>query len=108
MMVKDHSAANDQLKALAASKNIDLPGGLGAAAHAKKAELEVLSGQAFDKSYVSNQIKAHEDTVTLLRKEIASGQDADAKAFAQKALPTVEAHLKAADKIADGLGISRQ
>ena len=76
------------------------------AARAEKAELEVLSGHAFDSSYVTNQIKAHEDTVALLRKEIASGQDPDAKAFAQKVLPAVEGHLKAADKIADGLGVS--
>ena len=108
MMVKDHTAANEHLKALASSKNVDLPGGPGVAARAKKTELEVLSGHAFDSSYVAGQIKAHRETVALLRKEIASGEDADAKAFAQKVLPTVEGHLKAVDKIADGLGIARQ
>jgi putative membrane protein len=105
MMVKDHSAANEELKTLAASKNITLPNGPGAAAHAKKVELEALSGKSFDNSYVSNQIKAHEDTISLLQKEISSGQDADAKAFAQKILPTVQAHLKAIEKIADSLAI---
>jgi putative membrane protein len=106
MMVKDHSAANAQLRTLAASKNVTLPKGPGVAADAKKAELEVLSGHSFDSSYLSNQIKAHEDTVVLLQKEISSGSDAEAKAFAQQVLPTVQAHLQAADKLADGLGVS--
>jgi putative membrane protein len=105
MMVKDHSAANQELKSLAASKSVPLPHGPGVAAHAKKAELEALSGSAFDKSYVANQIKAHQSTVTLLQKEISSGKDSDAKAFAQKVLPIVQSHLSAAEKIADSLGI---
>jgi putative membrane protein len=99
MMVKDHSAANAQLRTLASTKNIRLPKGPGVAARAKKAELEVLSGHTFDTSYVSSQIKAHEDTLALLQKEIDSGNDADARAFAQKVLPTVQAHLLAAEKL---------
>jgi putative membrane protein len=99
MMVKDHSAANAQLRTLASTKNIRLPKGPSVAARAKKAELEVLSGHTFDTSYVSSQIKAHEDTLALLQKEIDSGNDADARAFAQKVLPTVQAHLLAAEKL---------
>jgi len=104
-MVKDHSAADEELKSLADSKHVSLPSSPGTAAHTKKAELEVLSGEHFDKSYVSNQVKAHQQTVALLKKEIASGSDPDARAFAQKVLPTIESHLKAADQLADTLGV---
>lgn len=100
MMVKDHSAANEQLKALAAGKGIDLPGSSSTSQMAAKARLEALSGGTFDKSYVEDQVKAHRDTVELLKKEIATGQDPDAKAFAQKVLPTVESHLHAINQIA--------
>ena len=100
MMVKDHSAANEQLKALAAGKGIDLPGSASTSQMATKAKLELLSGGTFDKSYVEDQVKAHRDTVELLKKEIATGQDPDAKAFAQKVLPTVESHLHAINQIA--------
>jgi hypothetical protein len=41
----------------------------------------------------------------LFRKEISSGQDADAKAFASETLPTLRAHLKAITKIAAAMGI---
>jgi putative membrane protein len=106
MMVKDHTAANEELMALAQSKGIKLPGGPGIGADTKKAELDVLTGETFDKSYVKSQVKGHRETVDLLQKEISSGQDAQAKAFAQKVLPTVQSHLKAIEGIATSMGIS--
>lgn len=106
MMVKDHTAANHELQNLAASKNLSLPDGPDVAAHAKKVELEALSGESFDKSYVKNQLAAHQSTVALLKKEVASGKDPDARAFAEKVLPTVESHLTAIEKIATTLGIA--
>jgi putative membrane protein len=105
MMVKDHTAANDKLQQLASSKSITLPTTASVGQMASKAKLEVLSGEAFDKSYVKGQIKAHRDTIALFRKEISSGQDADAKAFASATLPTVRSHLKAINAIASDMGI---
>jgi putative membrane protein len=105
MMVKDHTAANEKLQSIAASKNITLPTSASVGQMATKAKLDVLSGDTFDKSYVKGQIAAHRDTVALFRKEISSGQDADAKAFATATLPTVRAHLKAITAIATGMGI---
>jgi putative membrane protein len=106
MMVKDHSAANDKLKTLAASKGIDLPKSASIGQMASKAKLEVLSGDTFDKSYIRGQIKAHRETIALFKKEIATGQDADAKAFATATLPTVRMHLKDITAIASAAGVS--
>jgi putative membrane protein len=108
MMVRDHTAANHDLQSLAASKSLTLPDGPDVAAEASKLELEALSGSRFDKSYVANQLEAHQKTVMLLRNEIDAGQDADAKAFARKVLPTVESHLTAIRKIAATLGVTAQ
>jgi putative membrane protein len=105
MMVKDHSAANEKLQALAASKNITLPTTPSITQVASKAKLDVLSGDTFDKSYVKGQISAHRQTIALFRKEISSGQDSDAKTFATTTLPTVKAHLKAITAIAANMGI---
>jgi putative membrane protein len=105
MMVKDHSAANEKLQALASSKSVTLPTTASVGQMASKAKLDVLSGDAFDKSYVKGQISAHRQTVALFRKEISSGQDADAKAFASETLQTIRAHLKAITKIAADMGI---
>jgi putative membrane protein len=105
MMVKDHSAANEKLKTLAASKDITLPSSASVGQMATKTKLSVLSGETFDKSYVKGQISAHRQTIALFHKEISSGQDADAKAFATATLPTVRAHLKAITAIAADMGI---
>jgi putative membrane protein len=104
MMVKDHTAANGKLAGIAASKNITLPTSASVGQVATKAKLDVLSGNTYDKSYILGQIKAHQQTIALFNKEIASGQDADAKAFATATLPTVKQHLKAAQGIAQDAG----
>lgn len=96
MMVKDHSAANMKLEALAQKKNIRLPKGMGTANALKERELKMKSDAAFDKAYIEQQTKAHEDTMALLQQESSSGQDPDAQAFARAILPTVQQHL---DKI---------
>jgi len=64
-----------------------------------------MSGANFDKSYVESQLKAHEKTENLLEKEISSGQDADAKAFAQSVLPTIKEHLQAVRTLASEQGV---
>ena len=100
----NHTAANDKLKALAASKNISLPPPASMGQMAEKAKLDVLTGDTYDKSFVNTQIKAHQQTIALFKKEIATGQDADAKAFASATLPTPRKHLKQAQSIAASLG----
>jgi putative membrane protein len=100
MMVKDHTAANAKLQSLAASKSISLPTSASVGEMAEKGKLDVLTGDTYDKSYIKGQIKAHHEAIGLFKKEIASGQDADAKSFAQATLPTLQAHLKAARAIA--------
>ncbi len=107
MMVKDHSAANDKLQALAASKSISLPTSASIGEMATKAKLEVLTGDTFDKSYIKSQIKDHHGAIGLFKKEIASAQDPDAKAFASATLPTLRMHLKKIVAIAADAGITK-
>jgi putative membrane protein len=106
MMVKDHSAANQKLQSIAASKSITLPTSASVGQMATKGKLDVLSGDTFDKSYIKSQLKAHQQTIALFKKEIASGQDTDAKAFATDTLPTLRAHLKAIKAIAAANGVT--
>jgi putative membrane protein len=104
-MVNDHSAANEKLDALASSKQAAIPKTLDASHQAERAKLEALSGNSFDKAYVESQVKDHEKAVALLEKEISSGQDADAKAFAQSVLPTIRHHLEEARTLASQEGV---
>jgi putative membrane protein len=51
-------------------------------------------------------VKDHEEDITMFKKEAASGQDPDAKAYAAATLPTLRAHLKRIKSIATTAGVS--
>ena len=100
MMVKDHSASNEKVKTLAGSRNITLPQTPSEKQQEKIKELRAQDGAKFDQSYLEAQVKAHEETVAMLKAEIATGRDGDTKALARELLPTVESHLKEAYRLA--------
>ncbi len=107
MMMKDHTAANNKLKAIATANDVTLPDDTTLMQKATKKKLEMQGADDFDDAYVKNQIKAHEDTVALLKKQIDGGEDADAKKFAAETLPTVEEHLAEINRIAAERGIEK-
>src|ERR1700733_10601909 len=63
MMIKDHSAANEKLKALAASEQVSLPDSPSLMEKASKGKLNMLSGDSFDKAYIKGMIDDHEDDI---------------------------------------------
>ena len=75
VLVTDHTAANQQLQSLAASKGITLPTSASVGQMAEKAKLDALTGDTYDKSFIRGQIKAHQRTIALFQKEIGSGQE---------------------------------
>jgi putative membrane protein len=105
-MVDDHGKANDQLKQLAAQKNIDLPSAPGAKNKATKARLEKLSGEEFDRAYIATMLKDHKKDVAEFRRESRSAQDPDVKNFAGQTLPTLEDHLKQVEGLSGASGKS--
>jgi putative membrane protein len=105
MMVKDHTAANNKLKALAASKQVSLPDSSSVMQKATKTKLNMMSGDAFDKSYVKGMIEDHEADIKEFQKEASQGKDPGAKAFAASTLPTLQAHLTKIRSIAAAAGI---
>lgn len=103
MMVKDHSAANDELKNLAGMKNITLPPAPGDdhMDHIKK--LSEKSGKEFDRDYMKMMVDDHQKDVDHFEKCSKDSKDPDLKAFATKTLPVLRAHLDSAKAIRDAL-----
>ena len=101
-MVTDHGKANAKLKAIAAGKQIALPTKPDAEHQALKRKLEGLTGAAFDTAYIDSQVTGHKKVAALLEQEIATGKDAEAKAFAAENLPVVKGHLDMAEKLKSG------
>lgn len=98
MMIKDHTAANNDLMAIARNKNVTLPSTLGK--HQNHMEdLSKKNGAEFDKAYMKAMVNGHEDVVKELEKCAQNGTDPDVKTFAAKTLPTVRMHLDSAKAI---------
>jgi len=94
MMVKDHSAINEDLKSLAAQKGVTLPDSLDAKHQGMLDKLTALSGPSFDDAYIAAMIKAHKKDAKAFKAEASATQDADIKSFLDKSIPIVEEHLK--------------
>lgn len=92
-MVKDHSAANQQLAALAQKKGISVPDAPDGKHQQALLELQGKQGPAFDKDYVEGQLADHKDAVSLFE-AAAKSTDPEVSAFARKTLPTLQHHLE--------------
>ena len=91
-MVTDHTKANDEMKALAAKKNVMLPADIGS----HKSTLDDLNGKTgadFDKAYVEAMVDDHQEDVDLFE-DNTDNSDPDIKAFTTKTLPTLKSHLE--------------
>lgn len=104
-MVKEHSAANAELKTVAQDNKMTLPAKTDPMHQAIISRLSGLSGAAFDKAYIGSQEKAHTDTVGLFEKEISRGKNAGLTAFASKNLPEIEDHTKMIYQVGSNLGV---
>jgi putative membrane protein len=102
-MVTDHTKANNELKALAAKKNIKLPASLGD--DQKKVYDEVLTekGPKLDQKYVSEMVDDHEEDVKEFQEASTKAGDPEVKAFAAKTLPVLQMHLAMIKKIQAGM-----
>jgi putative membrane protein len=99
-MVKDHSAADKKLKAIAAKENLQLPQSLDPEHEALKTKLQSLKGEDFDRAYVNAMAKGHDKAVALF--ESASQQPqmpGELKQFAASTLPTLEQHQEMAHSL---------
>ena len=90
--IQGHSAAQANLARLFRAKAIPMPTNPGPANVALFEKLSRMSGPAFDKMYMAQQVGAHEGAVTLFEHEIMSGKDNDAKMFATNTLPHILMH----------------
>lgn len=105
MMVTDHTAANEKLKAVAAAKQVTIPSSPSLMQKASKKKLDMMSGDSFDKSYVKGMIDDHKADIKEFQKEATDGKDPDIKAFAVATLPTLKIHLQKIQTIAANAGI---
>ncbi len=104
MMLKDHTQANDKLKALAASKKLEVSSDADLIDKAKAMILELRGAKSFDQAYANNQVNAHEAAVKLFTNYAKDGKDAELRTYAEQTLPTLKTHLQKARELAAAHG----
>lgn len=102
MMVKDHTAANTEMKTLADGKSVVLPSSLGEDHQKHVNDLNEKTGAEFDKAYMSMMVDDHKKDISEFE-DASKNDDADVKAFASKTLPVLRTHLDSAQAINDAL-----
>jgi putative membrane protein len=100
--VTDHGKANEGLKRVAAAKGVLLPTGLDRKHRNELERLEKLSGANFDREYMKHMVDDHKKDVAEFRRAANDLKDPEVRNFASSKLPTLEEHLKLAEKAADG------
>ena len=108
-MVRDHKAVNDKALALVKKLNVtpqdnDTSKSLTKDADAKRAELAKLSGAAFDKAYVDNEVAYHKAVNGALGETlIPSASNAELKSLLETGLKIFKGHETHAEHLADKL-----
>ncbi|MHB1059130.1 MAG: DUF4142 domain-containing protein [Rhodanobacter sp.] len=108
-MARDHAAVNDQALALVKKLGVtpqDNPTSqsLSSAAAAEQAKLAALSGDAYDKAYVANEVAFHKTVNGALEGTlIPSAQNAQLKSLLQTGLKLFQSHQMHAEHLAQSL-----
>lgn len=98
MLNTDHSAANQELQALAQKKGVTVPSTLPKKEQKKVDKLA--KARDFDRNFIHEQgIEDHKHDIKDFQKEAKDGKDPDVKAFAEKSLPVLQKHLARAEEI---------
>jgi len=101
-MMDDHSKANEELKQLAAKEGINVPDALDSKRQSRIDKLAKLSGADFDRAYIKDQVKDHQNDVREFQAEAQNGNDPGVKEFASKTLPVLEEHLRMVKELDKG------
>ncbi|EMR02408.1 DUF4142 domain-containing protein [Cesiribacter andamanensis] len=104
MMVKDHSAANERLMALAQSKNIQLPQQM-KEDHQEEVNRfrDMKAGQDFDKEYVKLMVEDHEEDIKEFEEAQEDVQDAEIRQWVDNTLQSLRQHKQRIDQIKEAM-----
>ncbi|WP_457320558.1 DUF4142 domain-containing protein [Roseateles sp. P5_E11] len=99
-MITDHTKVADELKALAASKNVTLPDGPSVKQKAEIKLIDAGDNDKFDERYAKTfGVKAHQNTIKLFQDAAQNAKDPEIKAWAERTLPGLRHHLEMAQAL---------
>jgi putative membrane protein len=102
-LVKDHTAADKKVTALAKRQKIDLGPSM-PPAEDKLAKLRDQQGAEFDKAFAAEMLDDHKKDVAEVSAARDSTKDLKLKALLQETVPVLESHRDAAEKLVTTVG----
>lgn len=103
MMITDHTAAADKLSVIAKTKGITLPTAPDSTKQNIINNISKKTGKDFDKAYVDQMVKDHEETLDMFKKAQTSVKDTSLRAFFTNTTPVIQKHLDAIKAIKKGM-----
>lgn len=104
-MVEDHTALNKDLEGVADSMGVMLPKHIDKEDQAELDKLNGLSGDAFDKEYLTMMVKGHHHDLREFRVEAEGTQDEALRDAVGKGAKTIHEHMVMVDQLAKSKGI---
>lgn len=99
MMVSDHTGANQEMMALAKKKGVEVSAIVDPTDAKTFQKLEGKSGADFDKEFLSEMKSAHKKCIDDFEDAAKDARDGDLKAYVNKTLPTLKAHLEKVESL---------
>ena len=99
MLEDDHTKANDQAKELAKALNVPVPDGTTPEADSELKMATGMSGAGFDKDFLADMVKGHQQAIDKFQQEAGSSDPAQVTDFAKQTLPTLKKHLQTAQSL---------
>jgi putative membrane protein len=99
-MVADHTKMNEQMKPVAQQLGVQVPTDVSKKDKKTLAELQGLSGPAFDQAYIKDMVKDHKKDLSDFQTEASSGSDPTVKDAANQGSQIIAQHLQMIQQIA--------
>jgi putative membrane protein len=103
-MIDDHTRTSQQLMQMASAAGFAPPQTLDAKHQAAADKLSRLTGAEFDRAYMKQMVKDHQEAVSLYQRQSTRGAMPDLRSFASATLPALQEHLTMARSMAAGGG----
>jgi putative membrane protein len=102
-LMNDHQQALSKVQGFAKDANVTLPNTPDPAQQQQAEQLKSASGPDFDRTYVQDEIKGHQTSISQTQQEISSGSDQQVKDFAKSYLQTAQQHLQMLQQRSDAM-----
>jgi len=95
-LANDHTKANNELMQIASREGITLPSSMDDKQQKTVDRFSKLTGARFDREFLKDSVKDHEEDIAEFQKEASQGSDPALRDFASSHVSTLQDHLDTA------------